>query len=108
MFDGYSGERFKVMDEEQQKPGRTLVRSVLIKSDGEEIHLDYVLNREDGGWQIININTNGISDLALKRAEYTSVIKKEGFDGFLTKLDKKISEFSETPKTSLDIGQTSN
>ena len=104
MFDGYSGEQFKIIGEEEQKRGRILVRTALIKSDGEEIRLDYVLARGNDGWRIINITTNGISDLALKRAEYTSVIEKEGFDGFLSKLDQKIKEFSELSDT-LNVGQ---
>ena len=106
MFDGYTGEQFKILGAEQQKQGRMLVRTILTKSDGEKIHLDYVLSQDDGRWQIINISTNGISDLALKRAEYTSVIKKEGFDELLNKLKKKIKDFSATPSTSLDVGQT--
>ena len=101
MFNGFSGEHFKVLVEETQRAGRKLVRTVLIKSDGEEIKLDYILAQGSHGWQIINIKTNGISDLALKRAEFTSVIEKEGFDGLLERLDQKIAELSSLQNSSL-------
>ena len=104
MFSGYSGEQFKILGEDELKRGRKLVRTVLIKSDGEEIRLDYVLTPSNDGWKIINITTNGISDLALKRAEYTSVIAKEGFDGFLSKLEQKIKDFAE-PSETPNVGQ---
>ena len=103
MFDGYSGEQFKIIEEEEQKPGRTLVRTALIKSDGEEIDLDYILDQHDGSWRIINITTNGISDLALKRAEYTSVIEKEGFEVLLAKLNQKIRDFSKISQASWNV-----
>ena len=108
MFDGYSGEQFTVKDIEQQRPGRSLVRTSLVKSNGEEINLDYVLSQHDGSWKIVNISTNGISDLALKRAEYTSVLDKEGFNVLLAKLTQKVIDFSEVPKTSWNDEQIQN
>lgn len=104
MFSGYSGEHFKILTEEEHRRGRRLVRTVLTKSDGEEIRLDYVLTPSSSGWRIINITMNGISDLALKRAEYTSVIAKDGYDGFLSRLEQKIKDFS-VPSETLNVGQ---
>lgn len=89
-FDGYSGEGFKTIAAEELKRGQRLVKTVLIKANGEEIELDYVLQRNNDQWRIINVIAEGVSDLSLKRADYTAYIKKNGFDALLKELHEKI------------------
>jgi len=93
-FDAYSGERFKVVSEKEVSGGRVLVQTQLIKSDGGQVQLDYLLHRTDSQWRIINIVAEGVSDLALKRADYTSFIKNKGFDSLLIKLNEKVAQYS--------------
>jgi phospholipid transport system substrate-binding protein len=93
-FDSYSGERFKTISEKEVSGGRIQVQTRLIKSDGGEIPLDYILHRIDYQWRIINVIAEGVSDLALKRAEYSAFIKNKGFDALLIKLNEKISQYS--------------
>ena len=93
-FDGYSGEAFKFVAETKTSRGDKLVRTVLIESDGNEISIDYLLRHRDGHWLIINIIADGVSDLALKRSEYTGVIRREGFDALTAKLKNKIASYS--------------
>jgi phospholipid transport system substrate-binding protein len=93
-FDGYSGEGFKTIAAEKLKRGQRLVKTVLIKANGEEIELDYVLHRNNDQWRIINVIAEGVSDLSLKRADYTAYIKKNGFDALLKKLHEKIQNYA--------------
>jgi phospholipid transport system substrate-binding protein len=93
-FDSYSGERFKVLSEKQLDRGQFQVRSQLIKSDGGEVSLDYILRPVDRQWRIINVIANGVSDLALKRADYGEFLKANGFDALLGKLNEKIAQYS--------------
>ena len=93
-FDGYSGERFKTISVEELKRGHRLVKTLLIKANGEEIELDYILHRNNDQWRIINVIAEGVSDLSLKRADYTSYIKKNGFDALLKKLNEKIKQYA--------------
>lgn len=93
-FESYSGEAFRLLSEKDLERGRKLVRSVLVKADGDQVHLDYVLHAPEGRWQIINVVADGVSDLSLKRAEYTATIEKEGFGGLLAALKGKIEELS--------------
>lgn len=92
-FDSYSGERFKVVLEKEVSGG-ILVKSLLFKSDGGEVQLDYLLHRIDNQWRIINVIANGVSDLALKRADYSALLKSKGFQTLLVKLNEKIAQFS--------------
>jgi phospholipid transport system substrate-binding protein len=93
-FNGYSGERFKTISAEESKKGRILIKTVLVKSNGEEVELDYILHQNEHQWQIINVIAQGVSDLSLKRAQYTSLLKKEGFDALLNKLNEKIKQYA--------------
>ena len=92
-FAGYGGEHFKTISAEESTRGRLLIKTVLIKSNGEEVELDYMLHQKEGQWQIINVIAQGVSDLSLKRAQYTSYLKKEGFDALLQRLNEKIKSY---------------
>ncbi|MCI0400198.1 MAG: ABC transporter substrate-binding protein [Gammaproteobacteria bacterium] len=94
-FDGYNGETFRPVSKEQLESGRVVIRTELVKTDGEVISLDYLLSEKDGRWYILNVIANGVSDLSLKRAEYTAVIRDQGFDGLLAQLKQKTEEYKE-------------
>lgn len=92
-FDSYSGERFKFVSEKELGGGQVEIRSRLVKSDGGEVSLDYLLHRVGDEWRILNVIAEGVSDLALKRADYTGYLKKHGFDALLGRLNDKIAQY---------------
>jgi phospholipid transport system substrate-binding protein len=85
-FAGFSGERFQVDSDKPVRGGGAMVRTTLVKADGSRVALDYLLHRAEGRWRILNIVADGVSDLALKRAEYASLLAREGFAGLLATL----------------------
>ena len=89
-FKEYDGERFKYIDQKTMPRNYVLVRSQLIKSNGDTVSFDYLLRQDKKDWRIINILADGVSDLALKRVEYRSVLEKKGFKVFIDMLKKKI------------------
>ena len=93
-FDSYSRERFEMVSQKELSAGRMEIKTKLVKSDGEQVSLDYILRHLGNEWRIINIIANGVSDLALKRADYTSYLKSKGFDALLAKLREKTLEYS--------------
>lgn len=93
-FDGYAGERFETLGEEDLGRGQRLVRSALVKPSGERVSFDYVLRPTDGRWKVINVSVDGVSDLSLKRAEYTSILEKDGFDALIAALREKIAAYA--------------
>jgi phospholipid transport system substrate-binding protein len=88
-FNAFEGERFRVVSEEMLSNGDARVRSVLSTGDGDEVAFEYRLRRRDGPWRIINIEVDGVSDLALKRSEYTGVMHREGIAGLLARMEGK-------------------
>jgi phospholipid transport system substrate-binding protein len=94
-FDGYSGEAFEVVSEQPWKRSKMVVKSMLILPDEDNIEFEYILSRGDSGqWRIINVLVDGVSDLALKRAEYSNILSKEGFDALLNELSEKTSDYA--------------
>ena len=91
-FNSYSGERFDLISEKALKRNRKLVQTRFVKADGEELRFNYVLHRVQDQWKIINIMVNGVSDLALKRTEYGSILKKDGYPTLIEKLRIQIQE----------------
>lgn len=92
-FNGYSGERMEVLGEEEGLRKSILVRNQLVQPDGKTIPLDYQLRETKAGWRIVDVYYDGkFSELATKRDEYTAVIAREGFEGLLATIEKKIAE----------------
>src|SRR5436309_337342 len=50
-FDGYSGERFEVLGEQKIRRG-TMVKSQIVKSDGEPVSINYLVHDNAVGYQI--------------------------------------------------------
>lgn len=97
-FDGYSGQSFQTVGEEPSAQGTVLVRTRLNEPQGEGVRLNYRLRPENGSWKIIDVYLNGtVSELALRRSEYASLIKREGWNAVIAALDQRIHGFATAP-----------
>ncbi|NOS88890.1 MAG: hopanoid biosynthesis protein HpnM [Methylococcaceae bacterium] len=93
-FKDYSGESF-VFDAEEETPrGGVVVHTHLVIPDDKSVKFDYMLKEKGNSWRIINIIANGVSDLALKRSEYTTILQRDGFDALIMKINEKIDNYS--------------
>jgi phospholipid transport system substrate-binding protein len=61
-----------------------------IKREGQpDVSLEYLLQQDAQRWRIINIIADGVSDLALKRAEYQRVFADGGIEGLIAELEQQ-------------------
>jgi hopanoid biosynthesis associated membrane protein HpnM len=93
-FKEYSGESFKFESEEETGRGGVIVHSYLVIPGDKDVKFDYMLKKKGDSWKIINIIANGVSDLALRRSEYGSILKRDGFDTLIEKISEKIELYS--------------
>ena len=93
-FKDYSGESFVVDSEEAITAGGIVVHTHLVMPDDKPIRFDYLLKEEAKSWRILNVIVNGVSDLALKRAKYTTILQREGFDALMIKVNERIDSYS--------------
>lgn len=68
---------------------RATVTSDLIRTDESRVTFDYILHEVDNQWRIITIMVDGVSDLALQRAELTNIYDESGLQGAMKHLDAK-------------------
>ncbi|MGY6278263.1 ABC transporter substrate-binding protein [Methylomonas sp. MgM2] len=93
-FKDFSGESFSFISEEETGRGGIVVHTNLKIPGEKDVKFDYMMKKKDDSWQIINIIADGVSDLALKRSDYTSVLNREGFDALIAKIDEKIESYA--------------
>ena len=91
-FDAYAGEQFQVLGEQKIKHG-TLIKTHIVKSNGEPVSINYIVHDNDTAWQIRDIYLSGsISELATRRSEFASILRSSGIDGLIASLNKKADE----------------
>jgi phospholipid transport system substrate-binding protein len=90
----FGGERFETLATQAAPQNTMLVRTRIVEGDGKTTSLDYRLhNGTSGKPLVIDVFLDGtVSELALRRSEYSSLLKKGGFDTLLDALEKKIAE----------------
>ena len=88
-FASYAGQRLEVTGE-QPVPSGVMVRSQIIKANGEPVKIDYMMRRSGDSWLISDIYLDGaISEVATRRSEFAAILKKDGIDGLIAALNRK-------------------
>jgi phospholipid transport system substrate-binding protein len=94
-FKGYSGEHFVLESEEDAPHDTKLVKTVLILPKEDDVKLNYRLRETGTGWKIIDVYMNGtVSELSLRRSEYSSKVKREGFKSLIAAVEQKLADFA--------------
>lgn len=70
---------------------RVEVTATIARPEGGDVPLQYLLERRDGQWRIINIVADGVSDLALKRAEYQRILATGSIDDLIASLEAQMA-----------------
>jgi phospholipid transport system substrate-binding protein len=88
-FDSYAGQKLQVIGE-QTNPGGVMVKSQIVKANGEPVNVDYMMRRGADGWLISDIYLDGaISEVATRRSEFATTLKNDGVDGLISALNRK-------------------
>lgn len=78
-FDGFSGERFEIVQTIDRAPADKLVKTHLIQANGKVVALDYLMRNTGGEWKVVDVYLDGtISELANRRAEFSAILKAGG------------------------------
>jgi phospholipid transport system substrate-binding protein len=95
-FDGFSGQSFETLGEvPDPKPGMVIVKTRLIDPTDKNIDLNYRMRRVGNDWKVIDVYLDGtVSELALRRSEFVSIVKRENLDALIVALDAKIAKLA--------------
>jgi phospholipid transport system substrate-binding protein len=86
-FKNVSANTFKSAGPATIESGRAHVLTAIARQSQPDVSLDYMLEQKDGAWRIINIIADGVSDLALKRAEYQRILGSGSLDDLIQELE---------------------
>ena len=88
-FDSYAGQKLQVTGEQPNAAG-TMVRSQIVKANGDPVNVDYMMRRNGNSWLISDVYLDGaISEVATRRSEFGAILKNEGIDGLIAALNRK-------------------
>lgn len=90
-FTKFNGEKFVTQDTQESGRMRS-VRAQLQPANGDPVQFEYVLRETPAGWRTINVIAEGVSDLALRSAQYDKIFKDQGFDGLITQIKEQTAK----------------
>lgn len=94
-FAGFSGESFEIVGVRPGPRDTRLVATRIIRGDGREVPITYVLVADDGteDWRIGDVLlNNSISQLSVRRSEYRTILEKGGISRLIGSLNQKADE----------------
>ena len=89
-FKTYAGQKLEVTGERQAGEA-PLVETRIVKANGEPVSINYLMRRNGEVWQVADVYMDGtISELAIRRSEFTVVLRDQGVDGLIRSLNGKV------------------
>lgn len=90
-FDGWDGQKLLVLGAELGARETRVVHTRIEPAEGDPVDVHYRMKEREGRWRVMDVFLNGtVSELALRRSEYGSVIKTDGLDALIERLEAKI------------------
>ena len=94
-FDHWSNQSIDLVSEEPGAADTVMVKTKINDPQGESVEMNYRLRVTDGVWRIIDIYLKGtVSELALRRADYTALIEKDGFETLVKTMQQKVADLA--------------
>jgi phospholipid transport system substrate-binding protein len=89
-FDGFSGETFQIVEVSNRGTADKMVKTQIIQSNGKPVPINYLMRKSGPEWKIVDVYLDGtISELASRRAEFSTILKSGGPDALIASLKKQ-------------------
>lgn len=87
----YNGQEFKITDSSAAGKKDALVRTLIYSPDRPPLHVDWRIREKKGGDLVaIDVIVESVSLIVTQRAEFGSVVERQGIDGLLNELRRRI------------------
>ncbi len=94
-FVGDKGPSFETLGQEDGTHETVVVRTNLINPNTDDVELSYRLRQTPGGWKVIDCYLDGtVSEIALRRSEYGSVLRRDGFETLVQAVESKSEQLA--------------
>src|SRR4029077_17701370 len=87
-FRNFSGQKFEIDDAVVSRGQDKIVRTRIVHRPDPPVSMLYRMHEVDGTWKIIDVDTEGVSALALHRTDFAAAIASGGAPLLITHLNK--------------------
>ena len=92
-FSSHSGESFETSSIKPGPQRTKLVHTRINRPKDSPVKLSYVVKNFSGAWRIVDVLLDGgISELAVRRSEYRSILNTNGIEGLVVTLNRKAGD----------------
>ena len=89
-FDGFSGETLEIVGDRPASNETLVVETRLDRPGDDSVGLDYRMRDAGQAWKVIDVYSDGkVSEIALRRSEYASVLRADGIEGLIAAVSGK-------------------
>ena len=92
-IDDYSAGKVKYLMQ-RVKDDKAIVDTIIVSNE-LEIPVNYLLIYRDGSWQVFDLVIEGVSLIRNYHSSYGEIIRRDGYDGLLALMQKKVDEMAE-------------
>ena len=94
-FNDYGGEKLQVVPGQREVGADLVVQTRIVPASGSPTPIDYVMRRTPDGWKAIDVLLNGsISQNAVKRSDFRSLVTSSSAQRLIDSLRRKVGELS--------------
>lgn len=87
-FHNFDGQKFEIDDNVLTRGDDKVVRTRVIPSHDVPVSLLYRMHEVDGSWRVIDVISDGVSQLALRRSDFAVAIASGGAPALIAHLNK--------------------
>ncbi len=89
-IEAYQGQTLKVLPSRGEPKGdEATVRTQFVRAGGQPLPIDFQMRKTEKGWRVFDIAVEGVSLVLTYRSEFDAVVKQEGIDGLIKRLEEK-------------------
>lgn len=91
-FFSYDQQHFEIQELRRHSEHTAMVIAKLKRPKVRSIEFKYFLRAQEQDWKIINVIVDGISDLAVRSAQYRTIIRDKEVEGLLAALLQQVNK----------------
>ena len=94
-FDGYAGQKLEVLPKQRTAGADVIVATQIVPERDKPTEIDYVMRQTPQGWRAVDVLLDGsISQNAVKRSDFRSLITPTSAQRLIDSLKQKVSQLS--------------
>jgi phospholipid transport system substrate-binding protein len=87
-FNEFDGQKFEVDPAPTSRGEDKIVTARIISKSGTTTTLLYRMREVDGGWKVLDVLSNGVSELILRRSDFSAAVTSGGAPALIAHLEK--------------------